>query len=92
MVGEKEMETQILRMEESLDVTHSHFQMDVLLTYSDNDGKVPGERAGHEGLGEPPDVGLGSKMIGLETLVARCEGHGGGERDTNHLHEVQMTS
>lgn len=77
--------------EKSLEVSNSQFQMNVLLTYSDNDGKVPGERAGDEGLGEPPDVGFRSKMIGLETLVARCKGHGGGERDTNHLHEVQMT-
>lgn len=73
-------------------MSNSHFQTDVLLTYGDNDGKVSGERPGHEGLGESPDVGVRSKMIGLETLVARRKGHGGGQRDTNHLHEVQVTS
>lgn len=81
-----ETETGIRRMEKFLDLSNSHFQMDVILTYSDNDGKVPGERPRHEGLGEPADVGFRSKIIGLESLVAGCKGHGGGERDTNHLH------
>lgn len=86
------MKTQIQRTEKLYEGSISQFQVDALVTYSDNDGKVPGERAGHEGLGESPDVGFRPKVIGLETLVARCEGHGGGERDTDHLHEVQVTS
>lgn len=81
-----EMENWILRMEKMLDLGNSHFEMDVILTYSDNDGKVPGERPGHEGLGESADVGFRSKIIGFETIIAGCKGHGGRERDTNHLH------
>lgn len=65
--------------------------MAAVVTHGDNDGKVPGERTGHEGLGEPADVGVRSKMVALESLVAGGEGHGGRERDANHLHQVQVS-
>lgn len=60
--------------------------------YCDNDGKVPEERPRNEGLTRPSNVGVGPEAVCWEALKAVSEGDGGRERDSDQLHQIQMTS
>lgn len=60
--------------------------------HSDDDGEVPVERPREEGGRQPSDVGVGPEAVRREALEARNEGDGGRERDSDQLHQIQMTS
>lgn len=61
-------------------------------SYCDNDGKVPVEGPRNEGLGQPANVGVGPQAVCWEALEAGSEGDGGRERDSDQLHQIQVTS